>query len=204
MSKPEATVSRWAKIGLVIMAAVLVLNLISFIWFPFLPWFEEREAGQEVVEQTYDAESAIDNYEWFRNQYHEIQAQRAQLENSWSELDRFYDTYGEDPDGWTRDVREEHSRIQKRITGNQQILEDLVAEYNARSDMANRELFKCGLPYSVDERFALRGPPGSGEADEPIDTDPNGNTVNTDATVPDPSQCDGLPDEIQQAAQQSG
>jgi len=190
----------WRLLIVVVAVAFVVVNIVSFVWFPFLPWFEERDAGQEVVKQTYDAEQAIQNYEWFRQQYNDIQAQRATIENTYDELDRFYETWGEDPDEWSRTARERHSRIQQRITGNQNQLESLIGDYNARSQQANNELFKCHLPYQVDERFAIRGPPGSGDADEPRDVGPNGDPVNRDAEIPNPEQCDGLPDEVQQGA----
>lgn len=197
MSKSD-TDSQWVKILALVMGAFIVLNVISFVWFPFLPWFEERDAGQEVVEQTYDAEQAIQNYEWFRQQHNDIEAQRNIIDNNYDELDRFYSTYGENPDEWDRTAQERHSRIQQRITGNQNALEQMVAEYNARSEQANNALFKCHLPYQVDERFAISGPPGSGDAEQPQDTGPNGSVV--DGEVPPPEQCDGLPEEIQQEA----
>lgn len=192
------TDSQWVKILALVMGAFIVLNVISFVWFPFLPWFEERDAGQEVVEQTYDAEQAIQNYEWFRQQHNDIEAQRNIIDNNYDELDRFYSTYGENPDEWGRTAQERHSRIQQRITGNQNALEQMVAEYNARSEQANNALFKCHLPYQVDERFAISGPPGSGDAEQPQDVGPNGSVV--EGEVPPPEQCDGLPEQIQQEA----
>lgn len=188
------TDKKWLAIVALVLAAFLLLNVISAVWMPFLPWMEEREAGEETIKQTMDAENAIENYEWFRTQYREIEAQRAQIENSYDELDRFYSTYGEDPDGWDRTTKEQHNRIQQRITGNQNQLENLVADYNARSDMANREVFKCQLPYQVDERFGISGPPGSGDAEQPIDTGPDGEPIDGEPVPAE--QCDGLPNEV--------
>lgn len=190
--------NRWLEITAAMLVLFIVVNLISFVWFPFLPWFEEREAGQEVIEQTYDAENAIQQYEEFRRLYNEIQAQREAVNNSYQELERFYDVQGEDPDEWSRTAEERHNRIQQRITGNQNQLENLIADYNSQSQQANSELFKCHLPYQVDERFGISGPPGSGDADEPVDTGPDGEPIDPDANIPEPEQCDGLPDEIQQ------
>lgn len=185
---------RWLAIVAIVIVAFLAINLISWIWMPFLPWMEERDAAEETIEQTMDAEHAINEYEWFRTQYYEIEAQRAQIENSYDELDRFYDVQGDDPDEWDRTASERHSRIQQRITGNQNQLENLVADYNARSNMANRAVFKCNLPMQVDERFGVSGPPGSGDADEPIDTGPDGEPVDGEPVPAE--QCDGLPDQV--------
>ncbi|RZH67830.1 hypothetical protein [Natrinema altunense] len=172
-----------------------MLNVISYIWFPFLPWFEQRDAGQETVEQTYDAENAIQQYEEFRQMYHDIEAQRNQVENAYDEDESFHETYGDDPNNWSRTAETRHGRIHERITGNQNQLEQLVADYNAQSDMATKELFKCHLPYKVDDRFAIQGPPGSGDAEQPVDTDPEGNPIN--GTPSEAKQCDGLPDKVE-------
>lgn len=188
------TDKKWLSILAIVVAAFLLLNVISAVWMPFLPWMEEREAGEEVIEDTIDADSAVQEYEWFRVQHREIEAQRSQVDNYHDELDRFYEIHGDDPDEWSRQAEQDHSRIQQRITGSQNQLENLVADYNARSDMANRAMFKCNLPYQVDERFAVSGPPGSGDADEPIDTGPDGESVDGEPVPAE--QCDGLQDEI--------
>lgn len=180
----------------VLVVAFFVLNVIAYLWYPaFMPWFEQRDAGEQIIDDTYDAENAIQTYEEFRTLYNEIESQRAQVENSYDELDRFYDTYGEDPDDWSRTTKERHSRIQQRITGNQNQLENLVAEYNAMSESANQEVFKCALPYQVDESFGISGPPGSGDADEPVDTGPDGEPI--EGQPSEPEQCDGLPDKAE-------
>lgn len=188
----------WALIIGAILALFIIVSLVSYVWMPFLPWSEERDAGQETIEQTYDAEKAIQQYEEFRELHAEIEEERAQVGNNQQALDRFYDTYGEDPNEWSRTTKERHSRLQTRITASQQQLEGLIADYNAESSKANAELFKCNLPMQVDDRLEIRGPPGSGEAEEPIqDVGPNGEPV--EGEVPPAEQCDGLPDRIQQS-----
>lgn len=194
MADKTDTGRNWLVIGAVVMALFIIINAISFIWFPFLPWFEQREAGEQVVQDQMDADNAIQTYRDFRQLYNDIEAQRAQVQNSYDELERFYDIQGQDPDEWSREAEIRHGRIQERITGNQNQLENLVAEYNAMSDDATQEVFKCHLPYKVDERFAITGPPGSGDADEPLDTNPDGNAV--DGEVPPPEECDGLSEEV--------
>lgn len=187
------TDKKWASIIAIVIVGFLLLNVISAVWMPFLPWMEQREAGEETIEQTMDAEKAIEDYEWFRTQYREIEAQRNQVDNAYDARERFYGTYGEDPDEWSRTTKEDYSAIEKRITGNQNQLENLVADYNARSDMANREVFKCHLPYQVDDRFAISGPPGSGDAEQPQDVGPDGEPI--EGSPVKAEQCDGLPSE---------
>lgn len=181
------------------MAFFLLLNVVSYFFYPaFMPWFQQRDAGEEVIKDQMQADKAVQDYRKFRDLYHDIQAQREQVENSYDELERFYEIQGKDPDDWSREAENRHGRIQTRITGNQNKLEQMVAEYNAMSDDATTAVFKCHLPYKVDESFAIQGPPGSGEADQPVDTGPDGEPIDPNATVPPPEECDGLPDEIDQ------
>lgn len=192
MSGQSDNSGSWFVVG----AVVLILLLgVSYFFFPLLGFTEEREAGAETVEQTYDAEKAIQQYEEFRELYAEIEEERNQVKNNKDALGRFYDTYGEDPNEWSRSTKERHSRLQTRITASQQQLEGLVADYNAESSKANAELFKCQLPYQVDERLDIGGPPGSDEAEQPIqDETIDGEPV--DGEIPPAEQCDGLPDKI--------
>lgn len=181
--------------GLLVLAVVglVVLMAVSYVFFPSILGFtEQREAGEDIVEDTYDAEQAVQDYRWFRQQHNDIEAQRNQVENHWDEHERFHELHGNDTDDWSRETTVRHGRIHDRITGSQNMLEQMVADYNARSDDATRELFKCNLPYTVDETFYVTGPPGT-DTDEPNDQYVDG--ANPDASPPEPEQCDALPDE---------
>ena len=188
-----ASERNWGVIVGAIGVFLLAFAFISWLWMPFLPWAEERQAGEEIIKDTYDAEAARENYEWFRTQWHDIQAQRAQVENAYDAEATFHETYGTDPSAWSRTAETRHGRLHERITGNQNMLEQMVADYNARSDMAHRALFKCNLPYQVDDRFAIRGPPGSGPAEQPQDTYVDG--ADPSEEPPKPAECDALPAE---------
>lgn len=203
MSKQNPDAFDWRTVLLVVLALFIVVNIVSYAWFPFLPWFEQREAGEQIVEDQMDAEKALQDYRWFRQQYHDIQAQRAQVQNAYEEEEQFHETYGNDPNEWSRQAEERHGRIHERITGNKNMLEQMVADYNARSDDATRAVFKCHLPYQVDERFAIQGPPGEDAPDQPQDVDVNGSTVEPGTEVPPPEECDGLPEEVRSNAQSS-
>lgn len=179
----------WPKIIAVILAFFIMLNVITYFFYPaIMPWFEQRDAGEEVMESQMDADQAIQEYEEFRRLYHEIEAQRQQVQNAYDEEEQFHETYGDDPDEWSRQAETRHGRIHERITGNKNQLEQLTADYNAKSDMAHKSIFKCHLPYQVDEEFAIEGPPGSDAPDEPIDKGPDGEPVNGTP----PEECDGL------------
>lgn len=176
----------WPLIGAILALALVVLSVISWLYMPFLPFIEERQAGEETIEQTYDAEKAIQDYRWFRAQYEEIKAQHRQIDNARDAEAQFHETYGNDPSQWGRQAETRHGRLHQRIEGYQDNLENLVAEYNARSSDATRAVFKCHLPYQVDERMRIRGPPGSSDAEQPW--------TNETRSPPPAQQCDGLPE----------
>lgn len=198
---PDSKDSRrdWLEITAVVVAFLVVLNVISYLWFPFLPWFEQRQAGEEIVRQEMDAQQALQDYREFRHLYHDIRSQREQVEIAYEEDEQFHETYGDDPKDWSREAETRHGRIHDRITGNRNQLENLIAEYNAKSDDTTSEIFKCNLPYRVGDQFAIQGPPGSDGAAEPKDRGPNGEPIDGDS-IPDAEACDGLPDEIRQRA----
>jgi len=188
----------WAMIAAVVFAGFVVLNVISYVWFPFLPWFEQRDAGEQVVRQEIDAEDALEEYRWFRQQWNDIQAQREQVENYYDQEEQFHETWGENPENWSRSAQTRHGRIHDRITGSQNKLEQMVADYNARSQDATASMFKCNLPYQVDKRFAISGPPGSSDAPDPNDQFYANASANEQP--PQAANCDGLPSAVKQGA----
>lgn len=191
MSQKGTNERNWAVIVGVALSFFIILNVVSYIWFPFLPWTEQRQAGEQIVRQEIDAEKALEDYRWFRTQYREIEAQRNIIQNHYDEEEQFHETYGDDPSQWSRQAETRHNRIHQRITGNQNQLENLVAEYNARSDDATSAVWKCHLPYKVDERFAVTGPPGSGSPETPNDEYVEG--ADSNRSPPPAEECDALP-----------
>jgi hypothetical protein len=188
----------WTAIIAVVLAVFVAVNIISYVWMPFLPWFEQRQAGEKIIKQEMDAEQALQDYRWFRQQYHDIEAQRQQIQNYYDQEAQFHETWGDDPSSWTRSAQTRHGRIHDRITGSKNMLENMVAEYNAKSDDATSAIWKCSLPYQVDERFAIQGPPGSGAPETPSDQYVDGADPNQ--SPPKAEQCDGLPKEVRQEA----
>lgn len=196
MSRKSETDSarRWVAIVGVVLALFVVFNIVSYVWFPFLPYTEQRDAGQQVVEQEISAEQAVENYRWFRQKWASIQSDRRQLEAMRDRRERFLETYGNDTDDWSRTTKEEYNQIETTITAIEKDLERKIAEYNARSADVTRSMFKCHLPYMVDERFQVTGPPGSGSPETPNDKYLDG--ADPSKEPPKAENCDGLPDEV--------
>lgn len=90
------------------------------------------------------------NYEWFHNKNERIQSLGVQIRNAQGALEAFEASAGERA-SWHRADRTDYSRLTAVVLGLQQQLAELVADYNARSNMVNRSIFKGrDLPDYID------------------------------------------------------
>lgn len=102
-----------------------------------------------IVEKTLDADNVLYNYEWFKQQYQDVQATDQKIGNTESLL------AGSVADGrsrseWGFEETQQHANLQRTLLGLENYRQDLVAKYNARSQMANRSIFKTGeLPETL-------------------------------------------------------
>jgi hypothetical protein len=117
----EAVGKKWAGrltgIG-TILVIYFIIAFIANIW-PF-------SSAVDVMKKVTSPTAIIQNYEWFYDQYHAIQAQRKNIEAL--------------PEGST-------DRI-----GTQMVLNNMIAEYNAKSREISRNLWKADdLPYQIGE-----------------------------------------------------
>lgn len=111
---------------------------------------KEVNLAYKAQDKTLDADNAIYNYEWFKQQYEDIEATKKQLDNSSIALDDFEKSAGDRKD-WTFEDKNESSRLRAVKLGIQNSLETLIADYNARSKMANRNIFANSiLPNYID------------------------------------------------------
>lgn len=136
---------------LTILATLFILN--TFFPSTLYQFNQQREAGKNIIDQTQTAENAIDNYEWFKTQKQKIDSMERQIENQRKQIKTFKQTYGDDPSNWSRSTRQQYNRMTDRLLGFQNQYESLVAEYNARSNMQNRNVFKDKLPYEMENKF---------------------------------------------------
>jgi len=117
----DAVGKRWAKrivLAGTIIAIYLAVSFFTGIW-PF-------STAVGVVKKVTEPTAIIQNYEWFYNQYHAIQAQQRNVAAM--------------PEGSVDRV------------GTQMVLNNMIAEYNARSRQITRNLWKSNeLPYQIEE-----------------------------------------------------
>lgn len=136
-------------------ALILVLSIVFNYWMAPMIFEQNRQAGEEIAQETIDADKALQDYREFRQLYYDIQSAREQLETYEQREQRFHETW---PDGeWkeNRDSRETHSRLNARIDGQKNQISNLVAEYNAMSADSTTSLYQCHLPYNIDEKLFI-------------------------------------------------
>jgi len=139
-------------IGVAIIFGLISLSLLFKFWLGPAIFFKQVDSAHEIVDKTYDADNAIYNYEWFKTQYEKIQAAERQIDNTNMQLDDFQDMYGE-PKEWDIATKQEYQRTKTVLLGQKNHYESLVADYNARSKMANRNIFQNKLPFNVDKKI---------------------------------------------------
>lgn len=144
------------KIGAALLAVLLIaVAVLSNYWLAPMIFEQNRQSGEQIANNALDSDVAIQNYRYFRSQWYDIQSQRAQIENYEQQDEQFHETWGDDPQDWTRSAQTRHGRIHDRITGARNMLEQMIAEYNARQSDATRAIFQCGLPYNIDEKLFI-------------------------------------------------
>ena len=128
-------------IGVIIAITLLGLG-IKLIFFPVHTAEKILETAYDGVSKTINAENAIYNYEWFKQQKEDIEA----LGNKYDNSCITYDSYLEIIDGEkTFEDKNELARLNSVKLGIKNMLEQAIANYNARSKMANRNIFEDSI-----------------------------------------------------------
>jgi hypothetical protein len=102
-----------------------------------------------IVQKTLDADNVIYNYEWFRNQYADIQSWDQRVANKQAELTAFLDSAGP-RDTWKTQDRTYFASLSSQVTGLNNQLISMKALYNANASKANRSIFMAGLPEHIE------------------------------------------------------
>ncbi len=132
-----------------LLVVIIVIGVVGFVFNPF------RQAAR-VIEKTMDADNVLYNYEWFKQRNQDVKALNAKVKSTDAMTRQFKEEAGP-RENWHRQDRDEYSRLSAILLGLKQQRNDLVAEYNARSEMANRAIFKTGdLPKTISIEGELR------------------------------------------------
>ena len=103
----------------------------------------------QIITRVTDPDRVIQNYEWFEESYNDMLALDGQIENSQRQVDDFIAIAGARED-WSRSDKIEYSRLNAIVLGLRNQRENVVAQYNAKSNLITRNLFKgSALPYQL-------------------------------------------------------
>jgi len=123
---------------------------IKILFFPVHTLQQELNTAYDAVSKTINADNAIYNYEWFKQQKEDIEATKNKYNNACISTDAFLEVVGERTD-WTFEDKTEFSRLNSIKLGIKNQLEDIIATYNARAKMATRNIFQnTVLPSYID------------------------------------------------------
>lgn len=130
----------WWTLGRVVRFFVLpffvlggVLMLLGVIALPF-------HAAGGIAARTLDPDNILYNYEWFKSTVQEVQAMEVQVGNAQRADSAFRAEAGPKP--WDYATSMEVGRLGSVVLGLQNQRQNLVAQYNARAQMANRAIFR--------------------------------------------------------------
>jgi hypothetical protein len=132
--KPASTTLMALIIGFGIIIILMVMGWgFGVISMPF-------RSASGVAEKTLNPDNVIYNYEWFRRQHQDVLAMDVKLAAAEGALESFEQSAGPRKD-WKFDDRTEWNRLNSIVLGLRGQRADMVAQYNARANMANRSIF---------------------------------------------------------------
>lgn len=129
--------------GAIILLVVLGLSVIGGAGFWALNLASQPAA---VLTKTFDADNMIMNYEYFRDQYADIEGMQAQVANVAAEKQAIENL---PRDQWSAATEANHIKLTTQLTGLQNKRIRMIQDYNANASKANRSIFMAGLPSNI-------------------------------------------------------
>ena len=137
-------------IGLSVFIGVILLSfIIKVVFFPINTINKSIDTAYKVVDKTIDADNAIYNYEWFKSQEAYIKQCLKNEEIAKEEWNNFKKQLPEDRQQWAREDKNEESSLRNSYYALEKLTNKAMEDYNAKSSMANRAIFKDNLPSNI-------------------------------------------------------
>ncbi len=129
-------------------SGILIVLLIFAGLLGLVGWAISVPSG--VVRRVVNPDAIVQNYEWYESQYQDIQAADNQIATAEQAAERFKMNAGP-RENWKLDERQEMGRLNDILDGLRYYRSRLAADYNAKSRMISRSMWKrSDLPYRVD------------------------------------------------------
>lgn len=141
------------KNGIIVIFSICVLLfggiVVKIFLFPVNTIEKSVDMAYDVTNKTLDADNAIYNYEWFKQQEADI---RKCLENE-NIAQEEYDTYlaglPEEKTSWSDFDRQEEASLRNSLSALKKLTNKAIEDYNAKASMVNRNIFKDNLPSNI-------------------------------------------------------
>lgn len=135
--------------SMLVIVGLLLLGILgtamNLITIPWLKFGKQVQMNRDIVTKTYNADNAIYNYHWFQERLQSIKATEVQIENAKTTQAQFKIDAG-DRKNWTFEDKTEDARLGSVVLGLKNHYQEIVGEYNARSNEADRAIFSQELP----------------------------------------------------------
>jgi hypothetical protein len=140
---------------LVFILVILIFGgiAIKVLLFPVNVADKSVDLAYATTNKTMTAENAIYNYEWFKEQEAYIRQNYKNEEIAKEEYDLFVSTLPKDREKWDRQDKDEESSLRNSYYALQKLTNKAIEDYNAKSSMVNRVIFKDNLPSNIDRAF---------------------------------------------------
>lgn len=144
--KPAGTTLRLLLVGFGI---IVVLGVVGFFTGLIANPFVQTK---RIIEKTIDADNVLYNYEWFKTQNQDVIAIDVKLAAA-AKAKSDFETSAGARETWGFEDKQEWNRLNTIVLGLTGQRASMVSLYNARSEMANRDIFKSGdLPARLEQK----------------------------------------------------
>lgn len=124
--------------------------LIKSVFFPVNTAQKMVGIAYDAQDKVLNADNAIYNYEWFKQQKQDIEAGGKKLEIARAAVVEFELAAGDRKD-WTFEDKNEAARLRSISQGIESQIKDMIADYNAKASMSTKNIFIDGvLPSYID------------------------------------------------------
>lgn len=130
-----------------LIASIIVMASVGFTGC--LGVSDGMKMAEDVQKKTLTADNAIYNYEWFEYQEGSINALQKKIDRYQSDISGLMAQMPQDRDQWSQEDRDELRWLkdaQRDIMNHQ---DDVMEEYNAKSRMVHKSVFKGNLPTNI-------------------------------------------------------
>ena len=139
---------------LAILFAVIILGVaLRIACFPINTISKGMGVAEDVRDKTLTGDNAIYNYEWFKMQEASIKQLVEQETRAIATAKNLRESLDTDRSKWDWVDKNEYDRLQQVATGIGMQIDRAMAEYNAKSSMVNRNIFKDNLPTNLSRGF---------------------------------------------------